>query len=273
MSLAIRWGSNDEPDKPSGFIYFDVVTSYTQEYRGQVTKHPVDRGASITDHFIKENPVYNVSGVITGVDISPIPALIRDSENNIPVNAKQQPDALEVVQEDVGLLKFLPDSIGQFLNFGKPSIKVMDTSLRIDATQISKNLIIKLLDGYIFNESTGNFESYIQTVSLYEFTGTVVGSITHDLVITSFKVREDESTGEGLYFDATLERVTFVTLERAEIPSDVVNAAKPKNKGKADSTVKPTDTADGTQPKKEPVALSVQLGDGLGRVINQGSGN
>ena len=42
MSLAVRWGDPNNPEEPSGYIYLDAVTNYSQDYRGQVTKHPVD---------------------------------------------------------------------------------------------------------------------------------------------------------------------------------------------------------------------------------------
>lgn len=245
MTLAIKYGSKDEPDKPSGFIYFDAVTGYTQEYRGQVTKHPVDRGASVTDHFIKENPIFNISGIITGMDISPIPSLIRDIEDNPPLNSQQQPDAIQVIDTNTGLLQFLPDSIGQFLNLGKPAIQADDTSLRVDNADLMKGLLIKLLDGVIYNQKKDRYDSFIQTLSLYEFDGKTLKNTTDDLVMTSFKISEDETTGDGLYFDTTLERVTFVTIKKAAVP-----AGLKVKKGKTDSTPKDaSSTTDGTQPK------------------------
>lgn len=244
MSLGFHWGSLELPEDPSGFIYIDAVTAYTQDYKGQVTKHPVDSGASITDHFIKENPVFSLSGVISGVDISPIPSMIRDFEGRSPNNANPQPEAVTINSGSSGLLQFLPDSIGQFLSVGSPLAEVPGSGLRNDFTDDVRDALVDILSGVKFNSKTNRFDSFIQTVEIYEFVGFNIKSITFDLVMTNFKIREDVNTGEGLYFDCTLEQVTFATLEKAVLPQDVQQPLKKKatptsNKGKVDSTTAP----------------------------------
>jgi hypothetical protein len=245
MTIALHWGdTTNRPEDPSGFIYFDAITLYTRDFKGQVTKHPIDGGGNITDHFIKENPVFSLSGVISGADISATPSLLRNLVGLAPTNANPQPNEISVNSGTSGLLKFIPDSIGQFLTVGNPELQFDTTSIRVDWTESVEAQLINIMEGIKFNEATSRFDSFIQTVELYEFNeNKVIAKITPNLVMTSFRVREDINTGDGLFFDITLEQVTFATLERAELPQDVVDSMKkkvvpPTKKGKKDSTVK-----------------------------------
>lgn len=274
MGLGLHWGSLERPEDPSGFIYIDAVTAYTQDYKGQVTKHPVDAGASITDHFIKENPIFSLSGVISGVDISPIPSMIRDFEGRQPNNANPQPEPVNINSGTSGLLQFLPDSIGQFLNLGNPIAEVPGNGLRNDFTDDVRDALVSILEGVKFNSKTNRFDSFIQTVEIYEFVGTNIKSITFDLVMTNFKIREDVNTGEGLYFDCTLEQVTFATLEKTVLPQDVQQSLKKKavgtsNKGKVDSTSKDVGSDEADAPNTDDVSLAKQIGGDLSELLPQ----
>lgn len=251
MSLGLKWGSQDNPDDPSGFIYFDAVTLYTQQYKGQVTKHPIDNGASVTDHFIKENDIYTITGVISGVDLSNIPFNIRDQEGNVILNAREQPLSVSLNDSSNGLLQYIPDSIGQFFSVGLPE-PIVDQNSRTDLTFeiLSKDLIKGLLKGVKYNSNAGRFESYIQLVELYEFDGSNIRDIIDSLVLIDFKINEDADSGDGLFFEMVLERVTFALLEKVQLPPDVQNSLK-KNKGKQNSTNEDVDSNSASSPKTD----------------------
>lgn len=68
MSFAISWEADEI--QAGGFLYFDAVTSWNRNYSGQVTKHPVADGGNVTDHYINNNPVFTMSAVISGTDLS-----------------------------------------------------------------------------------------------------------------------------------------------------------------------------------------------------------
>lgn len=245
MSLGIRWGNPQKTDEPSGFIYLDAVTAYSQDYRGQVTKHPVDSGASITDHFIKENPIFTISGVVSGTDLSGIPWTITDQEGNKPVNAQEQPISISLNSSASGLLQYLPDSIGQFLSLSTPSVEVFGNT-RTDLTYeiVVKDLLKDVLSGIKYNPTKDKVESHIQIIDLYEFDKSNIRDIISDLVITSFRIREDQDTGDALFLDLTLEQVTFATLEKVEIPQDVQDGLKKKVVPKKKKTNAPSTPKD-----------------------------
>jgi len=247
MSLAIRWGEDNE--ETGGFVYLDSVTVYTQNYSGKVTKHPVDSGVNITDHFIRDNLRITLSCVISGVDISTGTYLIQDNSGNAPFNSQEAPIAVSVNSTDASVLKkFIPDSIGQFLPDSTPDV-AMDPA-RIDLTEQIRDALVSLISGEIFNEDTGQFDPNIQLVRLFEFDKQLLKKIINRLVITNIIFKEDANSGYGLYCDITFEQVTFAYLKKTRIPSSILlkKASQKSMKGKQDST--PQDVGTGESPKE-----------------------
>lgn len=246
MSLAIEWGDSSVQD--GGFIYCDAVTSYTQNYSGQITRHPIDNGGSVTDHYIKSNPIFTIGAVITGVDISTGTYLIQDLDGNFPYNSNQAPNAVSVNSTDQSVLKkFIPDSIGQFLSDSTPEVVV--DSRRADLLEQIRQALIDLTAGVVFNDKTGNFDPSIQLVRLFEYDNTLLRKVINNLVMTKITFKEDPNTGYGLYCDITFEQVTFAFLKKTTIPKDVQDSLKKKasskaSKGKQDSTPQNVDGAD-----------------------------
>ena len=245
MSLAIEWGDSSVQD--GGFIYLSAVTAYTQNYSGSVTKHPVDQGGNITDHFVRNNPVITIGAVITGVDISTGTYLIQDLDGNSPYNSNQAPNAVSVNSTDQSVLKkFIPDSIGQFLSDSTPEVVV--DSRRADLLEQIRQALIDLTAGVVFNDKTGNFDPSIQLVRLFEYDNTLLRKVINNLVMTKITFKEDPNTGYGLYCDITFEQVTFAFLKKTTIPKDVQDPLKKKasskaSKGKQDSTPQNVDGA------------------------------
>jgi len=267
MSFALKWGSVNEPEKSAGLVYMDAVSAFSQDYRGIVTKHPIDSGSNISDHFIKDNPVFGVTGVISGTDISTFTNLIRDLENNTPYNAYDLTQAVSINSTESDLFKLVPDVIGQFFQPDIPEVTIgMDRTIVTDQVRDS---LISLMSGVRFNEKTNKFESNIQLVQLYEYKKTVISRITSNLVLTSMKFKEDTNTGDGLYFDMVLEQVSFVKLKLGALPKDVVNTLKKKasteqKKGTQDSTSKEVDPADKASPKDDSLTQVVNGDNGFG---------
>lgn len=249
MSLAIEWGDSSIQD--GGFIYCDAVTSYSQNYSGQITKHPIDSGGNVTDHYIKNNPIFTIGAVITGVDISTGTYLIQDLAGNSPYNSNEAPNAVSVNSTDQSVLKkFIPDSIGQFLSDSQPEVVV--DSRRADLIEQIRQALIDLTAGVVFNEKTGQFDPSIQLVRLFEYDNTLLRKVINNLVMTKITFKEDPNTGYGLYCDITFEQVTFAFLKKTAIPKDVQDSLKKKSspkasKGKQDST--PQDVGVGNSPK------------------------
>lgn len=247
MSIAIKWGQDNSDS--AGMLYMDAVTVYTQNYSGSVTKHPVDSGANITDHYIRDNPTFSISAVITSVDVSTGSYLISDLDGNSPYNVREAPNAVNVESTDKSVLqKYIPDSIGQFLPDSQPEVIV--DSARADLLDQIRGALISLTSGVRFNEQTAKLESNIELVQLYEFDeSNLLKRIINNLVITSIRFNEDANTGYALYAEIAFEQVTFVTLEKVDIPKAVIapvqrRASPKKPLGRCDSTERDTNSPD-----------------------------
>ena len=54
MTFAISWEPSES--NAGGFLLFDAVTSWNRSFTGAVSKHPIDGGSNISDHYINNNP-------------------------------------------------------------------------------------------------------------------------------------------------------------------------------------------------------------------------
>lgn len=260
MSFALSW----EPSETSagGFLYFDAVLSWNRSYTGQVTKHPVDGGSNITDHFIKNNPVFTLSAVLSGTDLSLTSALLTNEVGDTPINVRTAPSAVGVGSTDQSLMmKFIPNVLGQFIPDTLPEVQ-MD-GFRSDSIEEVQDILVSLQSGEGLNQVTGEYETRINTVNLYETNGLLSlvkklpkADSNSFLVITNVAFREDVDTGYALYADITFEQVTFATLKKTVLPKEVrttlkKKAATKKSVGRCDSTIKDSNSATNTDPQQK----------------------
>lgn len=240
MSLAIKFGDESDKNSLSGAIYFDAVTDYSKVYAGKVTEHPIEAGASVSDHFISQNPKYRISGVISSVDFSVLTQGF--SLDGTPVmNINSRPPAVIVDISETKLRDYIPGVIAQFLPSLGSQINISQESL-MDHKDSVEQLLQELMNGLYYNEDRQRWENRMTTTTLYEIVGGVAVKPVKDLVMTNFSVKETVESGDALFVDMDFEQVRFVTLEKAEAPkaqkgTPEARATKGKsNKGKANST-------------------------------------
>lgn len=284
MSFALSWEADEI--QAGGFLYFDAITSWNRSFTGQVTKHPVDGGSSITDSYISNNPVFTMSAVVSATDVSIASIALANENGDTPSNIRGAPTEVLVKSDDQSLLmKFVPNVIGQFLPDTLPEV-IMDGApgeqdegveagiteglieetppenntrgIDSDYTESIQDTLISLQSGEGYNQITGQFETLIRPVTLYETNNflTLVRKLPADnnsyLVITSLNFREDTESGYALYVDLTFEKVRFANLKKVQLPPDLVQipvkkkAASKKSLGKCDSTQKDTSTSTDT---------------------------
>ena len=247
MSVAIQWGYFDDPNNPpltQGFIYMDATTQLRKTLNGSVTKHPIDGGGNIVDHFTRENPIITFSGIISGVDISAKNRNIADPNGNTPTNLRPVPYAVKVNSSGRQLLNILPESITQFFKPSRPDISPLAQSSETLKT-IQENLESLFADGQV------------QLVTLYEYhNNTLKREPLTNLVMTSLVFTDTPETGNALTCDITLEQVTFTQSKKGQIPKGIraalvsqdlqTKAAQTNDKGKQDSTVNGVDRVETT---------------------------
>lgn len=215
MSLAIKFGDSGDKNAISGVIYFDAVTDYSKDYSGRVTEHPIEAGASVSDHYISANPKFRISGVISSVDFSSIPSLVV-LEGEQLLNRNSTPSPVSVL--DLGSLsQFLPGVVSQFLPSVSPSI-LSDSSNRTNYKMQIEQLLEKLLTGLYYNEERARWENRMTPTTLFEMQGATPVRPIQNLIITNFSSKEDEGSGDALMIEMSLEQVKFVTLEKVDAP-------------------------------------------------------
>jgi hypothetical protein len=282
MSFALGWEADSI--QAGGFIYLDAVTNWNRSFTGQVTKHPVDGGSSITDSYVNNNPIFTMSAVISATDISIAPIALANENGDTPSNIRGAPTEVLVKSDDQSLLmKFVPNVIGQFLPDTLPQV-IMDGApgeqdqgveagiteglieeqppenntrgIDSDYTENIQDILSNLQSSEGYNQITGQFETIVRPVTLYETNGflTLVRKLPANnsfLVITSINFREDTDSGYAVYADITFEQVRFANLKKVQLPPDLVQtpvkkkAASKESLGKCDSTVKNTTTPAG----------------------------
>ncbi len=150
MTFAISW----EPDEiqAGGFLLFDAITSWNRSFTGTASKHPIDGGSNISDHYINNNPVFTMSAVISASDVSLIPFALSDQDGNKPLNSRAAPTRVSVTSSDQSLLmKFMPNVIGQFLPDTLPTV-VMDGESEGQPPKEEKSYEAGITEGLIVEE-------------------------------------------------------------------------------------------------------------------------
>jgi hypothetical protein len=208
MSLAIRFGDDEDVEFPQGMIYFDAVTKYSQSLKGSLTSHAIGSGGKISDHFIRENPVYSFSGIVTAADISIGKVYLTDEFSHYPDNVDQiDLDPVRIKDNGNAFISFLPDAVASFFVDPAPSVKLDTKERRVSLRGVKRSLEALL-------EKDG-----ISFVTLLEFKGKVLDKdgIIPMLVVTSLSFNEDENSGDALDVEITLEKPTIVELMNTRI--------------------------------------------------------
>lgn len=236
MSLAIKFGDSSDLRSVSGVLYVDAVIRYGREYGGSITSHPLESGAVIADHYISSNRKYNIEGVFSGVDFSPIASgLFLEGE---PILNEQAPPPSVNVDSGSSISQILSSIgvIGQYTGANIPEPRVEENP-RNNFKYDIENFMEEVLHGLYFNEDTGKLESKMTLVTLFELDNRGrTERVISNLAVTSFSVSEDTETGDALFFTMQLEKVDFVRSERADPPRNSPQAraiSDTSNKGSA----------------------------------------
>lgn len=215
MTLAIKFGDSQKEGSISGVLFFDAVTEFSRIKSGKVTEHPIESGALITDHFISDNPTYEIKGIFSHVDFSPTPSMTL-VDGDLAINQNHPPSPSYIDGGSV-VDRFLPTSVGQFLSLGVRGVHI-DSSPRTNFNREIEDLVYQLVNGVRWSNERGRWELNTTTAVLYEVENNTAINPIGDLVLTSFKVDEDADSGEALVVSMQLVQVMFVTSQDAEAP-------------------------------------------------------
>ena len=254
MSLAIRVGNSEDKEVLSGLFYINATERYEITYQNRVTKHPLDSGASITDHVVMENPVFTIQGVISGVDVDLVYSQIyEESLGDKPMNVRPTPSQTTITKDENKFAKFIPDIVGQFLKSGGYNIQFSGSDEDADTLQRSVlELVVNTMTKITYSKVRNRYFNSVVPVTLYELNEMrQLAKVHRDLVITSFNIKEDPESGTALFFNMTLEQYRRVGIEMvaySKVDESVKKAASTK---KSNGSVGAKDaTGTGTEAEK-----------------------
>jgi hypothetical protein len=210
MSIALKIEGNYQ-----GFIYFDAVTQYTPSYSGKLTSHPIGSGGVISDHFIRDNPTYQFSGIISAADISVGTGLIIDDSNNRPMNYRGDIPAVNIKGNNRSLISLVPQTISQFFVDAQSSV--------ISSVDSRENILkqVRTVLESLFKEDG------ITLVKLFNYQNLKTKpDIISDLVVVNLSFDENPDTGQALYVNISLEKPTFTTLQSRKLTSSELSQLK-----------------------------------------------
>lgn len=247
MSIAIRVGDDTTPVQ--GLIYLDATVAYSRSYSGKVTKFPLASGASISDHFIAENPKFSVEGYLSGVDLSGMSSQVRIGDFT-PSNANSMPEALTVQERGGELSTYLPSALSQFAS-EPTSVAVTGSIPGEDSLPRTDELFVQLMSGMYFNTAENKWRNQAVLCILYELEDLVLKNARVNVVMLDYKVNESPDSGDALHVTFDFEQVRYATIEKTDLPAKAAKGKKKtvaatQKKAQQDSTKKDTaETKDG----------------------------
>lgn len=249
MSIVIRRGNGD-------IMWFDAITQYGLTYQSSVTKHPVATGGYVSDHTTNENLIININGILTDADFN-----INRPQNlgklstfdlgheSVDENGLYKPTdkqyttnsgAIKPVTIESGssINKLLPEVIAQFTKDTIP-VAVVTPQDRVKTARAVKRELVSMRN---------NREEFQVLELLDDFVIETYGPC----IFTNLTFREDDTTGDGVFPDMTIEEVVFTDLR--EVAVKIKTANKGRKSGtttKKKETEVPPDNAPQSNTKKD----------------------
>ena len=234
MTYAIRRNNGD-------VLYFDAITNVEEQYSATITKHPLARGAYISDHTITDNKKFKIKAVLSDADFNvnrpseegwravSDKQFVNDTETEIPVKIKN---------EGAKWRSFLPEVVSQFTANTIPVVTVTPQS-KVKTAQAVRFDLIDMFD---------RKESF----TLVEYNNSLVSRAWDNVSFTSLSFAEDADTGEGLYPDMQMEQAVYTDVENVLIK--IRKKKETPNKGRKTGETTKTPEKPGDDAATQPTA-------------------
>lgn len=256
MTIAIRRDNGD-------ILWFDAIEGFDEALSSTVTKHPVATGGFVADHVTKDNPRFNLKGILSDADfnynrplldynttvttvgsqqeIVEFPSVTRKQfVNNTPTNSPVS------INSNVNVFKsFLPESIAQFTQTSIPQVIVTEQPKVKSASAVRLDLV--------------HMRESKETFTLVDFEDNLIRRSWPSCVFTnlSFSETPDGGDARALFPIMEIEQVVFTTVENVRIK------LKPINKGRQPGKASNRPEEVGDRAKTESTNLSAQTSSQL----------
>lgn len=225
-------------------IWFDAVTNYDQTYSASVTKHPIATGGYVSDHTTIDNVILQINAVLSDADFNIQRQLIevKAVDGTAVAKDKQFTNNSVVaypvqIAEKASINKILPEVIAQFTKDTIPEAYVTPQD------KIKTALAVKL-DMIAMWKSREEF----QILDIID--NTVVEQFS-PCIFTNLSFREDETTGDGVFPNMTIEQVVFTDLQEVAVKIKTSNKGRKSGTTTKKATEVPPDNAPTNDTKKD----------------------
>lgn len=189
---------------------FDAVLSYAKSYSSNISSHPIDKSATITDHISKNNPTLTIQGIVSSADFhSPITRsydFTSDFSNNLQNDSPVEPIT---IQDNYPLESILPGFIQERV-FDKKDANIAGVDFRGYLHQSARDRLTEAWE-----------QSYTLTVLDYDYEISLGRSVSvrryTNVVITNFTDNEDLQTGDSIELTITLEKIRYAFIKEVDI--------------------------------------------------------
>lgn len=197
-----------------GSVKFDLLLSENCSIEAQVSEHPIENGATVSDHVRVLPRKGSLVGLVTNFPLETTAKLPQEFLDKI--KRIGNPGLVDAVKRQYGL-DTQTLSNADFIRMERPANRAMD------ALSLFENLV-----------ASAEPVTIVTTLKKY-----------YDCIVTKVTTERSNDTGDCLQFHVDFQEIQFVTLSDVEItatttkPLDISKAASKKPKGKVGGTTKP----------------------------------
>lgn len=241
MTYAIKRNNGD-------VLYFDAITSATETYTSQITKHPLASGAFISDHTIKDNKKFSLRAVLSDADFNlNRPTDYYTNLNTVGlvqgqvsyptgqskqfVNDTQTTVPVSISNTAAKWRSFLPEVVSQFTASTIPTVTVTEQTKVKTAAAVRLDLIA-------MHEKSESF-------TLMEFNDNTMSRHWENIIMIGLSFAEDAESGLGLFPTIDMEQATYTNVQNVKVKIT-------PNKGRKTGEVTKTNTKPGDDAEVEP---------------------
>lgn len=201
-------GTLGSPSKHTviGDVWIDVTLREAPDLSAEVTEHPVEQGADVTDHVRLKPLVLVIEGYVTNQPIE-----LPQSHMN---GAKVDPTGLEIEAEPglPGLLSILPGISQGVAIVNAVASAVGGAPVEVRPLRKYKATVLHFSSRF---DRVGAVQAALEQIVLNRKPVTIV-TATHtyeNVVLTNLHTERDTETGDGLQFGVTGQVISVVSSE------------------------------------------------------------
>lgn len=210
-------------------IYLDAVQVFSKSRRTRYSNHPVDKSASISDHGIKDNEVFNIRGLISSADFNNDFVDVFDPDGNLVTSELISPTNEVLINDLESVIDFLPGSVRNLLSTQNP------TNINADPFRGYRHWLARER----VNRAWKDMEEII--IADYDIDYNTGASVNIDLIadcyLEDLQDTEEPDTGDAFDFSITLKKIRFSYIKEVDVQiTGSVSDASQKEVNKGDQT-------------------------------------